>query len=80
MKTTKYNLLQPLRKFQGAILGSRNPEGASLEWLRRMCRKRDLRAVKVSSDWFTTKEWVEEFNRSRIGEPCAQRLASESAK
>ena len=72
MKTTKYNLLQPLRKFQGAILGSRNPEGASLEWLRRMCRKRDLRAVKVSSDWFTTKEWVEEFNLKRIGEPSAR--------
>lgn len=72
MKTTKYNLLKPLRTFQGAILGSRNPEGASLEWLRRMCRKRDLRAVKVSSDWFTTEEWVEAFNLKRIGEPFAR--------
>ena len=72
MKTTKYNLLKPLRKFAGAILGSRNPEGASLEWLRRMCREDKLRAVKVSSDWFTSEEWIEEFNRSRVGEPSAR--------
>jgi hypothetical protein len=72
MKTTKYNLLKPLRKFAGAILGSRNPEGASLEWLRRMCRERKLRAVKVSSDWFSTEEWIEQFNLKRIGEPSAR--------
>jgi hypothetical protein len=72
MKTTNYNLLLPLRKFQTAILGSRSPDGASLEWLRRMCRARQLRAVKVSSDWFTTSVWVDEFNRARIGEPSAR--------
>ena len=72
MSTTNYSLLMPLRKFQGAILGSRNPEGASLEWLRRMCRERKLRAVKVSSDWFSTEEWIEQFNLKRIGEPSAR--------
>lgn len=69
MNATKYNKLQPLKKFADQIFGARNPEGASLEWMRRQCRKGNLRAVKVSSDWFTTREWIEEFNVKRIEVP-----------
>lgn len=39
--------------------------GLEVSWLRRLCQRRKVRALKVGRDWLTTEPWLAEYGDSR---------------